>query len=399
VLFNQDDINVGYVVPKDSGVGTIYSSGFWIGGLDVSGSIHISANKYPTSSFSDFEYGPIADVYDLAYVSKYNKIWNVSNQDIQDHINGVYSSSDIIYWPGNGDTTNGESFKLAPFKDLNANAVYEPNLGEYPLIKGDHCMYIIFNDDRGSNGLSGGDKLGVEVHAMIYQHKANNYLKDATFVHYTIFNRSNEDYHNLVMGQFADYDLGNPNDDYIGTSVSRNTQFSYNGDNLDEAGLLSNGYGNLMPAQGITFLNNTIGTSAYFRMNGTSSLLEPQVASEYYQYMTGKWKDNTSMVYGGNGHSSHVNATNMIYPFMFDGDVTDLTQWNETMLGALPEDRRGVLSTEPMNLLSEKFICLDMAFTHNLSSGMNTSSVTELLEKIDSVQIFYDAQSYRYRRC
>jgi len=354
----------------------------------------LAANSYLNSSSEDFFFGPVASNYNTAFDVKYNKVWNVSQQDILNHINGVSSTPDILNWPGNGDTLNGEAFMLAPFRDLNANNVYEPSLGEYPAIRGEQALYVIYNDDRAPHTFSNSSALGVEVHAMIYQYDAADYLGDVTFAHYTIFNRSLKVYQDVIVGQFTDFDLGNPNDDFYGCDVPRNTQFGYNGDAYDDdLSFGIKGFGANMPSQAITILNDIFKTSVFITQSGPSYSTGPNTASEFYGYLNGRWKDASPMVQGGIGHSSDPNASSNIYSFLYDGDVEDSLAWNETMVGNPPADRRSLASIEPKSLAPGEFICLDVAFTHNISQNSNKESVNELLLKVDSVQSFYNVQT------
>lgn len=78
--------------------------------------------------------GPIYNsVLDTNFqIDKYNRSYYVTNQMIADHIDNVgvnpnYEIPNAInYWPGNGESMNGEEHLLANFVDLNANSYYEP---------------------------------------------------------------------------------------------------------------------------------------------------------------------------------------------------------------------------------------------------------------------------------
>lgn len=57
---------------------------------------------------------------------------------------------------------------------------------------------------------------------------------------------------------------------------------------------------------------------------------DPDYAPEYYNYLKGIWKDNTRMLYGGNGHAS-AGAFGPACDFMFPGD-TDVCDWGTSGL-------------------------------------------------------------------
>ncbi|MBK8414465.1 MAG: hypothetical protein IPL22_08120 [Bacteroidetes bacterium] len=76
-----------------------------------------------------------------------------------------------------------------------------------------------------------------------------------------------ESYTNFRTGIWIDYDLGNATDDYVGTDVSLDMIYAYNGDSDDET---TSGYGINPPAQGVYFLNQTLsGSMTYDNINGS----------------------------------------------------------------------------------------------------------------------------------
>ena len=140
-LFNDEPNGLAsYNVPKSNfgdGVNSIFITSFLSMGK-VNGILKGVGNTY---SDHEFISGPIATNYTAGnYVQKYSLLWNVNQYEINFHIlnwnqSGYVTPSSILDWPGNGDVSNGEAKILAPFKDLNGNQIYEPLLGEYPLIR------------------------------------------------------------------------------------------------------------------------------------------------------------------------------------------------------------------------------------------------------------------------
>lgn len=66
----------------------------------------------------------------------------------------------------------GQAAQLADFVDINSDGIYNPSSGDYPCIKGDQAVFMIFNDDRNVHGETGGQKMRFEFHAMLYAYKA-----------------------------------------------------------------------------------------------------------------------------------------------------------------------------------------------------------------------------------
>ena len=122
-------------------------SSLWITAISEDDYMHFSGNRhlinYLTEKINvDFQPGPISGSYDNDYKSKYVRIWKTDRGMIANHVNNYNNPEyempeEISTWPGNGDPENGEAAQLAPYYDKNENGIYEPNQGDYPLIRGD----------------------------------------------------------------------------------------------------------------------------------------------------------------------------------------------------------------------------------------------------------------------
>jgi hypothetical protein len=376
-----------FEVPKDSGKHTIFAQALWIGGMDSQANLYLSAQTFNTLN-SDFIEGPLSVdgllTTDQQTIDAYRRIWLITSQEIQDHIQwsnnpssmpGYIIPTDILEWPAHGDLTKNQSYHLAPFADMNGNGVYEPHHGDYPLIRGDMCAFFIFNDAGIPNAVTGGTPLGIEVHAMAYSFDCpQSYAFDHTiFMYYKIFNRSNIDYHDTYIGLYADFDIGYPWDDFIGCDVERGSMFAYNANPIDGTGS-SGHYGMNPPAQSLTILGGpfmnpdgidnpqfnmvVIGNDTTYvqrcdeSMNGLNFgndiidderlgmrrfifinnalnapwyMTEPSIAAEFYNFLRGIWKDGTKMLYGGNAHLNS-GAYGPECDFMFPGD-SDPCNW------------------------------------------------------------------------
>ena len=227
-FWNQTTNLPSYRVPKTGKACSIYDAGLWIGALDAGGKLHTAASTYKQNGV-DFWPGPIMDSinYSAHQDTLWNKIWKVNKTTIDSFRHGLFivTPASILNWPGNGNVALGEAAVLAPYVDSDHNGMYNPSGGDYPLIRGDQAMYMIYNDDRGAfHDETGGFKLGVEVHLMVYQYNlpANLSVDQTTFLHYDIYNRSANTYNNTYLGYWCDMDLGNGGDDYIGSDSANN---------------------------------------------------------------------------------------------------------------------------------------------------------------------------------
>jgi hypothetical protein len=439
-----------YIVPKDSGTTTIFAYSLWIGGKDSINNIHIAAERYKSGG-DDFWPGPVSDsiYYDLSYDTLWNKIWKINKSQIDSHVNywskAWYVIPDVINkWPAHGDVNKGQAYNLAPFYDNNNNGYYDPSAGDHPLICGDQAVYFIYNDDRDLHTeTAGGKKLKTEIHGMAYafNEPLDTALNHTIFINYKIFNRSSSTYDSTYLGTFVDFDLGNPIDDYMECDVERGSFFVYNGDSFDENNQGAKGYGTSPPAQAVVYLagpwkdkdgidnslvynynitlqndgipysglgsgfsdgiidNERTGLTSFRYMQGnTSNIGTPENWVQYYGFLTGKWKDGTNMVYGGNGHQSSPLANPNIKSLYAYPDSTDplgwgtegfaQVAWDEFNGGYTPYDRHGVGATGPFTFKPGDVQEFDIAFVYarDLTDTSDKPSVSILKQRIDEVR-------------
>lgn len=249
--------------PDGSAKNTILTSSLWFGGLDENNDLHYAGEQYKLFG-SDFHSGPVAEDYDSIYHETYQRLWKLNKTDIDYHRNnwnkpGYEPVRDITTWPGTRNIMGGKSENLAPYFDFDHDGTYQPLNGDYPLIRGDQCVFIIYNDDQ-PHTESGGEKLKLEIHGMIYEFddQGDSVLEHTVFVHYDLINRSDAIYHDSFTANFTDFDIGYYFDDYIGCDVTRSAFYACNGDVFDED-LYDNyydieGYGSFPPAQGVVVL-------------------------------------------------------------------------------------------------------------------------------------------------
>jgi hypothetical protein len=438
-----------FEVPKSSQKHTIFCNTLWIGGLDVSNNLYLSAERYRQVG-ADYTNGPLTDdgtaTTDQQTIDFYDRLWIVDRYVIETHIlwaldpssyPGYVIPNSILEWPAHGDTSQNQSFYLAPFIDFNGNGIYDPVNGDYPRIRGDRSIFFIFNDSGIPNTESGGVPLGIEVHGMAYAfYCPSSYAFDHTiFMHYKIINRSTRNYYHTEIGLFADFDIGYAYDDFIGCDVSRGSIFAYNGVSLDGSGGLSH-YGVNPPAQSLTILagpymdadgiDNPSGlcdegingfnfgngiadderlgmtTSIYFNNTGATQwyMSDPANAADYYNYLRGYWKDSTKMLYGGNGHLDS-GAYGPECNFMFPGDTDPCNwgtgallpngpvYWTEEVAGNSPYDRRGIASSGSFTFLVGSIHEIDFAFVYGRGSNGVQSSIDKLKSNIDSVRYYF----------
>jgi len=376
-----------FEVPKGSGKHTLFAAAPWIGAIDESGQLRMAAQTYRQTG-EDYVAGPVADQYDSAY----RRVWVVKADEIATHQTqhaqpGYTAPEAILTWPGNGDTTNGEAWQLAPFEDFNQNGVYEPIEGEVPAIKGSQAAFAIFNDGT-IHGETGGQPLNAEIHMMAYAidrpvDALDSWLNEVIFLDYKVFQRTGMALRQMYFGFWTDWDLGQFSDDFVGCDTAREAWFAYNADSLDDP---PQGYGLQPPAMSAAWLNHPMAHHMYYN-NDFTAIGNPEIAQQFYGYLIGQWKDGTLLTQGGSGYGSGTPTA-----YAFPGDPTQAGQWHESQAGSTPGDRRGLSSVGPFTLTPSEPVCVRLALIYGRdqsATGNHLTSIEVMKRKIDSVQANY----------
>ncbi|MGB0176500.1 MAG: hypothetical protein ACPF9D_05000, partial [Owenweeksia sp.] len=358
---------IGEISVSDAGVykNLIYAQSLWIGGFDSDDTLHLSQHTYGTSAL-EFLPGPISS--DPNAYDTYNHIYPVKLQTISDFVNGNTTGipSEIANWPAHGNTAFGEAANLAPFVDVDNDGTYDPSMGDYPDIKGDEALFIMYNDQVNSKGL------GIEIHLMLYGFHTGGVEDSILYLDYKIFNRSAEGYADVYLSSFVDFDLGNSIDDLPGSNISADAIFCYNGDDIDNG---PNGFGNQPASCGVRILkgptadlfdgvdndkdgcvdgvlingicqpeNAAAGIREFYKMSssmvyfrtgsgGTSNTTDPRDPFENYNYMRSLWKNGNNLVietpsgFGntGNGDGYTPDGSGTKTNYIFPGNSYDTT--------------------------------------------------------------------------
>ncbi|MES2629193.1 MAG: T9SS C-terminal target domain-containing protein, partial [Bacteroidota bacterium] len=394
---NRSNGTPDYEIPKGSGKRSMYAGALWMGGLDPKGQLKVAAVTFRNTG-NDFWPGPLtndltASTDDIS-CSAWDQFFHAFRPDVINHI--AYHRAkmddpdnlDILYpdgyampsyfndWPANSKDPRFD-FKLAPFIDLNGDGVYSPEEGDAPgydldgAIKcreqtrdvplfGDSTIYWIFNDKGNTHTETNSlEPIGMEIRAQAFAFAEKNAINNMTFYNYVLINQGSTQLTQTYFGQWADVDLGNPGDDFVGCDVSRGLGYAYNGDNDDDiSGGQSPGYGTTPPAIGIDFFqgpfqdsdqkdnigpydsllapfgkktpitfaeadldkgipysgigigygdgiidNERFGMRKFvYHKIGSGPVNDPTNAKAYYNYLTGRWIQGEPFVYGGDAY-------------------------------------------------------------------------------------------------
>jgi len=395
-FFNYVNPNMGYEVPKGSGRYAIYSTQFWFAGKDALDSLHFVQGGSPSGR--DVFNGPVSGLGTYItpeYQNTWsNSLWSICQADIDQYKlywecqNGIISAGcetvnppssealqTIFDWPAHGDVSLGQSFYLAPFYDYNSDGIYDPNDGDYPIIKGCCASYLIQNDVAESHSYTNTDSIGIELHIMFYQYQTWNYLNDITFVDITAINRGNIDYPEFVHSIVVDADIGNYSDDHYGCDSSSNTMYFYNADNNDEAGSPYLSYGADPPAIGIVSLLENMTSCIPYTVGGIT--------------IPNKWNLMNGLQYTGSPYQDpNTNETQYVY----SGNPNNLSEWSAISSGIPTGDARGISSFNYGNFNSGDTLRQSYAITYS-RIGNNLENVQSIIDLSTDVKSFYDNQS------
>lgn len=434
-----------FTVPAGGMANTIFASQLVIGGYNDSDMLHLSTPVYSSLALV-FQAGPVSAIYDTNHYLRYGRTWKINKSDIDFHRQNYwktgYEPIEVIQsWPGNGNPALGQAEKLAPFADVNNDGLYDCMQGDYPLIRGDQTIFIMYNDDVQRPGTAV-QPMKVEIHAMIYGFDApqDTALFNTVFVHYDLFNRSAQQYHDCYVGVLSDLDIGHNTDDFLASDVSRSSFYAYNGKAIDGNGQFF-AYGENPPAQSVTVLggpfmkpdgldnpaggcnesvNGTnfgnsiadderLGLTTFFDYQLYDTIIHignPPNHFDFFNTMKGFWHDGTPFSYGGKGRPE-LGSTGSACRFMYPGNTDPLNWgtncefpeggfnqgdkfWTEEQAGNLPTDKRGLGSMGPFDFAPGQVHEVDIAYCTGFGNSGPASSVNQLLSNIDS--LFYKMQ-------
>lgn len=367
-----------YIAPNNqvgiSRKSAILAGAIWMGALDPNGNLMVSGQTYRTDQSTDYYPGPLGDngVPIANACQDYDRFWIVDRHQVEEH-KADYADDGVIDlereqiygWPG---TNSGffedysgfplpEDRSLAPFFDRHNDGRYDPDLGDYPLIKGSQAIWWVFNDNAGPHNVTSSSALKFEVHAMAYAYQSdgNQALDNTTCYEFTVVNRSKDDRRLIHFGLWVDFDLGCFRDDRIGYDSTYQMVYAYNEDADDESPDVAcisgvNTYDERIPMVGIKALDsNTFDVSSFmvYDLMSQPSELVPHRDYEYWNCLNGKWSDGTPIASTGNGYDPNSLSTTKL---MFTSDPSDEDGWSMCKEN-LAASRAKALMSSPLEIL------------------------------------------------
>ncbi len=391
--------NAGTIADVDLGSGSggkyddivfMFSAGFYLSGL--AGNEIWSNGNLSASRVVDYQPGLVGSepdaptnlIYEVGYTDPpFGSAWQLWKKAVEQGAKFYDGNNDSVYNP----------------VDLNSNGVWDPD-EDRPDLFTNRTYFCVYNDGIPQELRRYPiDPLGIEIRQTIFASSGNNnsYLKDIIFIRYEIENTgiSESRFDSVYFGIAQDPDVGDYNDDLVGTDILLQSSYCYNEGPDDQYGINppASFTGFLQGAQvyihGKTFIdNNSDGVytsgidtpldTAYSKLgpiigekmfegaantdlNAVTQTLkshpfygDPSNHLELRNYMIGGRDKNGDSVYVstwqyGNG-SSLTDTLNIESRFMYSGDPVTQTGW----LNTVPFDQRTITTTGPFNLIANE---------------------------------------------
>ncbi len=341
-LFRGKNGPFSYLVPKENGANAIYAANIWVSGM---------VDKELRATAATFGPG--------------------------------------IYWPGPLDKAG------PPVIDGDGNPDnYNLMGGDIPELLGHQRLWWIMNDRGNTHAYVESEPLGLEVHATAFAYKFYPLVEHQTFYSYKLINKSNATIEDTYFTIWTDGDMGNHDDDYVGSDTLLGLAYYYNADNDDEGG---SGYGEAPPAIEFMFLNTPMATEDGIDNNRNGRIDEPteQLGAtvimshrrytahwgdprglhDILNYARGIWRDGSPIIEGYWGYeNASWSADSQKTPtrYSFPGDPIAQTFWSEMNAdnNGTPNqksDRRLHMSTGPFTLAQGD--TTEIAFTFLYARG------------------------------
>ena len=377
----------GYLVPKATGNATVFAAALWLGGK-VGGEVRTSHSRYGNRQMWPGPLDAGATLPDPTDCSAYDRIWVVSAYDVATYEQTGVASADLAEWPvGLGAPSVDAGGQ--PVEVTSREQTVDLAAGERPVVSGTQTAFWVMNDVGGAiveRPEEGGQEerapLGVEVAVTAWAISSeDDAFNQATFYRYTVTNRNTRPITDAYAGFWADAELGDAGDDYVGVDTTRGMGYVYNSQPQDSA------YGPAPPAAGFDVLGG-LSSAPLFSKSGTFSTVS--APGRAYNVLRGLWADGEPLRMEGFGYQTDGPVT----PWGFPGDPVAGEFWSEVNTDGAGSrsptgDRRLVVVAPGFDLQPGASRTVELAVLFGQGAD-HLDSITQLRAASDRVQAAYE---------
>lgn len=209
-------------------------------------------------------------------------------------------------------------------------------MGDYPLIRGDQCATWIIHDVL-ADGIP---RARMEIILQAYLVESDDPAVSSTLFMHSIFQNTAVAFYELRAGVWADWDLGNPTDDFIACRPDKN----------------------------------------------------------YFNYLRSHYMSGQHWTEGITAGSEPVEVPDEVYNHLFPWIISPDNEeeyYTEVSVGNPPGDRRALGSVDMGTIGPMQRFCLDFAYVHGRREVQESlNEVVSLDTNVDAVQAYYDAQMH-----
>jgi hypothetical protein len=281
------------------------------------------------------------------------------------------------------------------FDEFNPDGTYNPLDGDFPVIEirgceleqyPDEMIFWIYNDAAGPHTETEATPIRMEVQVQAFAYSTNDEINNMTFQRYKLINRAETSLDSTYFAMWVDGDLGCDGDDFIGCDTSLSLMYLYNQDEVDgdvgstaECQSGARTYGFDVPILGVDYFRGPLGPKVfapdgslrnprlgetvdtivelgmsaftYYNRNGgpggwPAAMTDPQNGVEYYNYLSGSWRDGTPFTFGGSAYQSGGRQID----YAFTEPPTDQNGWSMCTANLALGDRRTIQASGPFRL-------------------------------------------------
>lgn len=332
----------------DKEIPLIAAAGFWLGGVDPGGNLKVAAELYPEAGKNDYYPGWLSgDIYpyfDSIVNKNFNRFWSMTSEDVgllvADWSDNGGIDNEIPYavraWPARGnpffESTNGfplpQNIIGAPFKDNNWDNKYNPLDGDYPCIRGDKAYWCVFNDAGPHTYSESPLSFPMEVQTLVSAWNIpGSMFNNTVYFAFTFRNNIIESIDSLFTSLVVDAAFGCSVNNQVACIPEEDITIFYSSlasNPLCEDSIIYEKTPGIIVVKTVApplspdYETNPMSSFMYIRKEEEFAPLGahwPTNEGEYYNYMTGTWRDGSPLQYGQDGYSEWTTPTN----YAFDG--------------------------------------------------------------------------------